>query len=629
MNKKPVANRRPPASVPPDLCAHQMAAIRRSHAVAEFTLEGVILAANDNFLRIFGYTLEQVKGKHHRLLVDSISQQSSEFQKFWERLSGGECNSGKYEYVGKDGGRIWTQSTYSPIVNSHGKPTGVVAVVTDISVDEIEKTALRDMLNVIDAECCRVEFDCKGNVVYANNVFLDLTEFTLTEILDNNQRVLFGTGSDASDNYATFMTNLRAGKCLRNTCKLITKSGKTKWVKGFCVPIRDHLGRVTKSVLVGADVTRQVILTQSLEAGVAETRNVLHVAVDGDMRARINLEGKMGMLAEISSSTNMLLDSLMNIGMQIRNVTEDIKSCSDEITNGNNSLSTRTEEQASSLQETAVSMEEITTAVKQTADNASDANHLAIAARKKAEAGGTVVSSAIEAMAAINASSKKIADIISVIDEIAFQTNLLALNAAVEAARAGDQGRGFAVVATEVRNLAGRSATAAKEIKGLIEESLNRVSEGRRLVDESGKTLEEIIISVSRVTDIVSEIALATNEQSAGIEQVNNAILQMDETTQNNAALVEESTAVIETIADHARSLNEMMSYFRFDDESASEVEPQRPEGGRGHTAMTDRPHNARRSGASVSSRSETAPRAMITTRARPIYETDADWREF
>jgi methyl-accepting chemotaxis protein len=203
--------------------------------------------------------------------------------------------------------------------------------------------------------------------------------------------------------------------------------------------------------------------------------------------------------------------------------------------------------------------------VKQNADNAGQANQLATAARDQAENGGIVVGKAVEAMAEINASSKRIADIIGVIDEIAFQTNLLALNAAVEAARAGEQGRGFAVVATEVRSLAGRSATAAREIKALIQDSVKKVEDGSVLVTQSGRTLEQIVGAVKKVSDIIAEIAAASREQSSGIEQVNKAVMQMDEMTQQNAALVEEATAASQSMAEQAGSLNEMMARYRVD----------------------------------------------------------------
>jgi methyl-accepting chemotaxis protein len=235
----------------------------------------------------------------------------------------------------------------------------------------------------------------------------------------------------------------------------------------------------------------------------------------------------------------------------------------DEIARGNTSLSQRTEEQASSLEETASSMEQMTSAVKQNADNASQANQLAQAARSQAEKGGTVVAEAVAAMAAIRKASTTIADIIGVIDDIAFQTNLLALNAAVEAARAGEQGRGFAVVASEVRALASRSAQSAREIKTLIQDSVSKVADGERLVNASGETLGTILLSVKKVSDIVSEIAAANAEQSSGIEQVNKAVMSMDEVTQQNAALVEQAAAAAQGLLEQAQLLSDRMAQYK------------------------------------------------------------------
>jgi methyl-accepting chemotaxis protein len=250
---------------------------------------------------------------------------------------------------------------------------------------------------------------------------------------------------------------------------------------------------------------------------------------------------------------------------QVKHAAEEVSRGADEISQGNGNLSQRTEAQASSLEETASSMEEMTSTVKHNADNATQANQLAVEAREHAAQGGAVVAKAVQAMTEINQSSRKIADIIGVIDEIAFQTNLLALNAAVEAARAGEQGRGFAVVATEVRNLASRSATAAKEIKALIQDSVRKVEEGSTLVTRSGATLDQIVTSVRRVSDIVAEIAAASGEQSAGIEQVNRAVMQLDELTQQNAALVEQASAASLSMADQARHLNSSMQRYKVD----------------------------------------------------------------
>ncbi len=303
---------------------------------------------------------------------------------------------------------------------------------------------------------------------------------------------------------------------------------------------------------------------------VAEVNSVIEAGKAQDLTARINVAGKSGVFEQLSSGINALMDSMMQVVQQIKIAAQSVSSGSDEIAKGNADLSGRTEQQASSLEETASSMEEMTSTVKHNADNASQANQLARAARQEAEQGGAVVSNAVVAMQGINASSKKIADILGVIDEIAFQTNLLALNAAVEAARAGEQGRGFAVVASEVRTLAGRSATAAKEIKALIQESVARVDEGTKLVDQSGATLGGIVNAIKKVSDIVAEISAASQEQSTGIEQVNKAIMQMDGLTQQNAALVEEAAAAAESLQDQARGLLDSMSHFKVEAGSAA-----------------------------------------------------------
>jgi methyl-accepting chemotaxis protein len=258
-------------------------------------------------------------------------------------------------------------------------------------------------------------------------------------------------------------------------------------------------------------------------------------------------------------------DNLVGIVAQVRQGTDTIATASSQIAAGNLDLSSRTEEQASSLEETASSMEELTSTVKQNADNARQANQLAMSASEVASKGGAVVAQVVDTMGSINDSSKKIVDIIGVIDGIAFQTNILALNAAVEAARAGEQGRGFAVVASEVRNLAQRSAAAAKEIKELISDSVEKVDAGAKLVNQAGATMEEIVDSVRRVTDIMGDITAATQEQTSGIEQINTAITQMDEVTQQNAALVEEAAAASEAMQDQAQQLVQVVSVFKVD----------------------------------------------------------------
>ena len=302
---------------------------------------------------------------------------------------------------------------------------------------------------------------------------------------------------------------------------------------------------------------------------IEETREIISAASQGDLTRRLDTRLDNPELRAMAEGINSLLEGMGGIVHGIKSTAVEVTRSAEEISAGNTNLSRRTEEQSASLEETASSMEEMTTTVKQNADNAAQASQLALAARDQAERGGVVVNQAVAAMSDIKQSSKRIADIIGVIDEIAFQTNLLALNAAVEAARAGEQGRGFAVVASEVRSLAGRSATAAKEIKGLIQDSVRKVEDGSARVTQSGHTLEEIVASVKKVSDIVAEIAAASREQSAGIEQVNRAVMQMDQLTQQNAALVEEATAAAQNMAGQAHELSENMGRYRIAHEVA------------------------------------------------------------
>jgi methyl-accepting chemotaxis protein len=307
-----------------------------------------------------------------------------------------------------------------------------------------------------------------------------------------------------------------------------------------------------------------VWITRSITAPINRALEVAETVSAGDLTSVILVESRdeTGRLMQALKTMN---DNLVTIVGQVRSGTDTMATASAEIAAGNQDLSSRTEQQASSLEETASSMEELTATVRQNADNAREANRLAQDAAGVANRGGAVVADVVNTMGSINASSRKIVDIISVIDGIAFQTNILALNAAVEAARAGEQGRGFAVVASEVRNLAQRSAAAAKEIKGLIDDSVEKVEAGSALVDQAGHTMNEIVQGIGQVTSIMGEITSASAEQSAGIEQVNQAITEMDQVTQQNAALVEEASAAAEAMQDQAAQLSQVVSVFKLD----------------------------------------------------------------
>ena len=311
-------------------------------------------------------------------------------------------------------------------------------------------------------------------------------------------------------------------------------------------------------LLVAAFITRRIL--KSLGGEPAYAVAITDRIAAGDLATVVEL--KPNDRSSLLFAINAMREHLSMIVGQVRQGTDTIATASSQIASGNLDLSSRTEQQASSLEETASSMEELTDTVKQNADNARQANNLALTASSVASKGGAVVAEVVSTMGSINESSRKIVDIIAVIDGIAFQTNILALNAAVEAARAGEQGRGFAVVAAEVRNLAQRSAAAAKEIKTLIGDSVEKVETGARLVDQAGSTMNEIVDSIKRVTDIMSEITAASAEQTDGIEQINQAISQMDQVTQQNAALVEEAAAAAESLQDQAANLSQVVSVF-------------------------------------------------------------------
>ncbi|MBL8498319.1 HAMP domain-containing protein [Nitrosomonas sp. JL21] len=374
------------------------------------------------------------------------------------------------------------------------------------------------------------------------------------------------------------------------------------------------------AVIIGYLLIRAIVGTLNEAVAVA------NAVASGDLTSKIDVNST-NETGQLMQALKIMNDNLVDLVSKVRTGTDSIATASSEIASGNSDLSQRTEEQASSLEETASSMEELTSTVRQNADNARQANQLAAGASEVAVKGGAVVGQVVQTMSSINESSKKIVDIISVIDGIAFQTNILALNAAVEAARAGEQGRGFAVVATEVRTLAQRSAAAAKEIKELINDSVSKVEVGSQLVDEAGATMDEIVNAVKRVTDIMSEISAASQEQSSGIEQVNQAVTQMDEVTQQNAALVEQAAAAAESMQEQARALTHAVTIFKLTGSGYSTATPvKRSNRPTSVTKLPNRGPSTKKNAISV-----TASSSSVTAQPRKVAAGGGgdEWEEF
>ncbi len=585
--------------------------VNRSLAVIEFDIDGNVLSTNQSFLDLLSYSRDELIGANHTMLLVRDADDSAEMDDLWQTLRRGEFHQGVYRRRAKDGSERWIKASYNPLRNRAGKITKIVKLATDVTEQRrllAENTMIRNALDCSTSSVMLADDDF--NICYLNrsaaemfcnieqDLRKDLPTFSASDLL-NSQIDVFHA------NPAHQRSMLAALKSTHTTD--ITVGGRTMRI--VATPVTDMSGKRSGTVVDWTDRTAAVRTEQDVEAAVAGASN-------GDLTKRISLEDKSGSLRRISNEVNGLLDVAQNVTEEtqrvfgalargdltqtikkdyngdfaklkndantsvarlvevvssIANAVGPVRSGASEIADGNVNLSERTEGQAASLERTAAGAEQLASNVKRNAASAANANDMARQAGVEAEEGGRVVRDAVSAMSEINASSQRISDIVGVIDEIAFQTNLLALNAAVEAARAGEQGRGFAVVANEVRNLAGRSASSAREIKELIEDSERKVHEGSRLVNESGDVLGRIVERVHEVSELVSEIATANQEQTAGIEKVNETLAGMDEFTQQNAAMVEEAAAASRSIADQANALQSQVDFFTL--EQGSRVE--------------------------------------------------------
>ncbi|WP_409050014.1 methyl-accepting chemotaxis protein [Agrobacterium vitis] len=530
-----------------------LAAMSKSQAVIEFDLTGKILTANENFCAALGYELHEITGQHHRMFVDPTEAASAEYQQFWNELAAGRFHRRQYKRIGKGGREVWIEASYNP-VSRGGKPYKVVKFATDITKQKLKSAEDAGKLDALSRSQAVIEFTPTGEILTANQNFLTVLGYELAEIRSKHHSMFCDKAYAASDEYRHFWSRLARGEFVADEFLRIGKGGRKVHIQASYNPIFDMNGKVFKVVKFATDVTARVENVDQLAA-------VLQSVAEGDLTPQLSTPF-LPTLEKLRTDFNIAATKLRSAMEAVSQNAGAIAAASQEIRSASDDLSRRTEQQAASVEETAAALEEITTTVSDSSHRAQEAGGLVRKTKENAERSGLVVRQAVDAMGKIESSASEIANIIGVIDEIAFQTNLLALNAGVEAARAGDAGKGFAVVAQEVRELAQRSAKAAKEIKALIGTSNGHVRSGVALVGETGKVLEEIVGQVAQVDTNVVAIVEASREQATGLKEVNTAVNTIDQGTQQNAAMVEETSAAAHSLAKEADALFQLLSQF-------------------------------------------------------------------
>lgn len=545
-------------------------AVTRSQAIIEFSLDGTVLDANQMFLDVMGYERDEIVGQHHSMFCDPEFVASPAYDAFWSGLRSGEFKREVFKRFGKGGREVWIQASYNPVLDRGGTPVKVIKLATDVTAQTLQAADDGAQVAAISRAQAVIAFNLDGTVISANQNFLETVGYPLEEIIGRHHSMFCDPDYARSADYARFWEQLRSGEYIAAEFQRFGKGGREVWIQASYNPIIDATGKVLKVVKFATDITERKRSERIMDA----LTHSLERMAKGDLGGRIDTQFT-GQYEQLRVAFNSSVGQLSEIVSGLRAASSSLRTATAEILSGANDLSQRTTRQAATIEETSAAVEQLSGTVADNASRAGSASSKARAVSEGASAGGVVMKEATGAMSAIEASSLKISNIIGLIDDIAFQTNLLALNASVEAARAGEAGKGFAVVAVEVRRLAQSAAQASSEVKQLIETSAGEVRNGAILVSKAAERLSDILSGASESAHLIDAIARANSEQSGALNEIAVAVRQMDEMTQHNAALVEETNAAIEQTETQASKLDEIVSVFRAGEEQAVRVRPQ------------------------------------------------------
>lgn len=533
-----------------------LSALRQSHAIIEFTPEGEILDANDNFLRLMGYSLDEIVHKHHRIFVDPDERSGPEYRAFWDALSHGEFKSMTFRRFGKRGKEIWIEASYNPIVNEAGAVIRVVKLASDITAKHVAAREFQRQMEAASRSQAIIEFNLDGTILAANANFCATMGYGLSEIVGRHHSMFVDPVEAKSQAYAEFWRKLGTGQFQAAEYRRVGKGGRNVWIQATYNPMMNAEGVPYKVIKYATDITLR-------KAAVEEIDRSLNCLADGDLSVSIAWPFPPE-LETVRHAFNESVRKLAGTMANLQAASNTMRSHTSDILVGSSNLSDRTLRQAEAIAEAGGSMISLKGGAEETEARALSALNNAKSLDESVRKTQTVMEAASIAMTAISDDSRKISAIVGLIDDIAFQTNLLALNASVEAARAGEAGKGFAVVAIEVRRLAQSAATASGEIKQLIDKSAETVKGGNQLVADAAQRLESMADSIGRNRGLADEIAKENARQRASVGELSTLMAELDGMTQRNATLVEQTNASIADTETQAKRLDDLLGAFRF-----------------------------------------------------------------